>query len=344
MSKRHAEQAKLKSILVYYDGPQLLYLQGDRGFKMLAVAINIDGKFSTPFFANEVTDEVFDRYMRGRVDLRFALTQGKNIRRSFLDYEDLDKDGNIKLRRPTKSQLSDPEIYPSAGFFSENHTHSLEEYTFSNEAKYAFGIAGKWGAKDFSKFTGKLDHIYSVASITESGLVDSTDKAKLARSLVTRIFDNGGAFKAMYDDFRSIVRGAAAPLSVSSIQYNSPGTITMRGDQEALREVVDILSKFQSQAENVGSQYKILRDILKSQGLLKSTGRQYSPNQGFSSMINRYSIALFEALGLENSPALYAACDKDDVLYAKLALSFYRQVKALNDFYDQGRISSKGFA
>ena len=46
---RRARTAKLEQVLVYYDQPQVAYLDGDRGFKIMAVAIEARRQMALPY-------------------------------------------------------------------------------------------------------------------------------------------------------------------------------------------------------------------------------------------------------------------------------------------------------
>jgi hypothetical protein len=338
---KRARRAKLEQVLVYYDQPQVVYLVGDRGYKILAVAVEHKKGMSLPFFASEISDSLFNAYLAGRVDLNFALRQGKRNRYSFFDWGCSEDGENFELRAATVSEIADDSFYPEPGFFSEHHSHRLTEDQLIRPAKLAFHIDGKWDASDLSRFVGRIDEIYSFARLIETGS-DTKLTAFLRAEIAPRAWTHGGDYTQFYRSLKSRPEAAQA-LRVESIAYNSPGRIVVRGEQDALREVADVVEAFKESPDAAITTYTVLRQLLSREGYLSRKDQPEAPSEGIRSILLKLTYDLLKSVGMQNSRRLLDACRNDAVVFAKVSLSLIRRVREAAEFYAEGRVSSDKF-
>lgn len=121
MSLRNSTRARLVDVLVLYDGPQLVLLENDHDETLIAHAIEKQG-YKYPIFAAQIKPRFLERYLAGKVDLRFLFINTPQSRLYFGDLESLDDSSSITLRKAKEKDLVE-DIYPEAGIFSTVHTH-----------------------------------------------------------------------------------------------------------------------------------------------------------------------------------------------------------------------------
>lgn len=340
---RRARTAKLEQVLVYYDQPQIAYLTGDRGYKMIAVAVEERAKMALPFFCCEISDRLFDAYLSGRVDLNYVLRQGKSNRYSFFDWASSDDGETFKLDTAKADEIASDDFYPQPGFFSENHTHRLKERQLAKPARLAFHIDGKWDAADFSKFVGRIDEIYSFSRIVETrGEKSHLLDAFLLDEIQPRSWTHGGDYTQFYRSLKSQSQASEA-LRVEKLAYNSPGEIVVRGEQEALREVADIVEAYKDKSDAAAGKYSSLRRLLSREGQLSRTVAAGDVSDGVKQLLLRMTNDLLNTVGMQNGPRLLEACGADAVVFSKVALSLIRRVRDAAQFYAEGRVSSDRF-
>lgn len=339
---RRARTAKLQQVLVYYDQPQVAYLIGDRGYKILAVAIEERRGMEIPFYCSEISDRLFYAYISGRVDLNFALKQGKRNRYYFFDWASAQDGETFPLTAALVSEISDSAHYPEPGFFSENHTHHLKESRSLRPARLAFHIDGKWDASDLSRFVGRVDEIYSFSRIVETSRDGSAVLRFLKDEIAPRSWTHGGDYTQFYRSLKSQPEAAEA-LRVERIAYNSPGEIIVRGEQDALREVADLIGTYKQNPVDASNRYTSLRSLLRKEGFLSRSEMPPEPTEGMLGLICRLANELLSSVGMQNGERLFVACRNDPIIYAKVSLSLIRRVRDAALFYAEGRVSSDRF-
>lgn len=120
--KNVAKTATLIDTLVYFDEPQLLLLQSDRANKMLAVAIPaLEGLGDFPFFACEVRDKPFQKYLSGKADLHHVFSNCIRDKYYLFDLSAVVED-RVNLTPATQEQQTNTDFWPEVGFFSRSHT------------------------------------------------------------------------------------------------------------------------------------------------------------------------------------------------------------------------------
>ena len=351
--KRYARKAHLKNVLVFYDQPQVVHLKGDRGFDLVAVAVPTEDVNRMDFFAVEVGERTYSDYLLGHSDLRYLFKTASRNRFYFFDWLASENGLTFKLRSATANEIKSADIYPDAGFFSSSHTDDVApesddgaQLGFSADAKYQFKIDGRWEASDFSRFYARIDELYAFSAINErigSGIsLNPEDKRFLKGAISSRTWERGGSYTAFYRELREHPDDTH-PLRVSKIAYASPGEIVVAGEKAALKEVAGLLKLYSDEMESFESSYKILHGTLARERLLSSSQGSEELTKAMLAMITRYAAKLYRLLRVENKYSIYLICDRDPIIFSKLALSLHRRLRDLSKFYEQSRVSAGGF-
>lgn len=336
-----ARTAYLKQTLVFFDGPQVVLMQSDRGFPMVAVAVSEPDEEHYPMFVTEVSDETLRRYLRQKVDLRYLFREGSK-RRYLANWAELDEQGWMRVRRA--DDVTHEDYFPRHGFWARHHTVEINPAVFANDRLAVFAIDGTWDASDFSRFYGKVADLYAFLSITSAdastnlsgGMTESLKE--VIRSLGWR---GGGSYVGFYDSVFARV-DALSPLRVNRIQYASPGTIELKGSRDALADVSRVVEQFGAEGGSLKTAYSFVYDVLGREDL-----RTAGPDRTFSSEATRDVVLerCFEinrGLGVEAPETLLALCDGNAVVFAKITLSFFRRAKELYAFHAEGRVAPEG--
>ena len=127
------------------------------------------------------------------------------------------------------------------------------------------------------------------------------------------------------------------------IAYNSPGEIIVRGEQDALREVADLIGTYKQNPVDASNRYTSLRSLLRKEGFLSRSEMPPEPTEGMLGLICRLANELLSSVGMQNGERLFVACRNDPIIYAKVSLSLIRRVRDAALFYAEGRVSSDRF-
>lgn len=336
-----ARTAYLKQTLVFYDGPQVVLMQSDRGFPMIAVAVDEPDEDSYPMFITEVTDESMRRYLREKVDLRYLFREGSK-RRYLGDWSDLDEQGWLRISRA--DDVTNDAYFPRHGFWSRHHTVEITADVFAADSLAKFAIDGAWDASDFSRFYGKVADLYAYLAITsrEAAAHFSALTASSVKDIIRGLgWRGGGSYVGFYDSVFAKVDNIS-PLRVNRIAYASPGTIELKGSEQPLADIERVVASFGKDEGSLKLSYDFVYKVLGKEEL-----RTASPERSFSTESVRDSViehcfTINRGLGVDAPEDMLALCDKNAVVFAKITLSFYRRAKDLHAFHAEGRVAGKG--
>ncbi|WP_157344838.1 hypothetical protein [Bradyrhizobium pachyrhizi] len=328
----------MKQVLVFYDGPQLALLESDRGHAMLAVAVTREG-YGYPMFAVEILGNYLEKYLQGKADLRYVFASAPVNRLYFFDLTE-EKSGRVLLTRATSDDAANELYYPLHGIFSRSHTHPLEEEVAKGEGKRRFLIDGKWEATDFSGFYGKIADTYALMYISESLETLSateSDKLFLQSSINEKNWQGGGSYGSFYGGMRGRAR-SRHPLKVEGIEYHSPGYIDVLGNIAVLNRVDEAVQRLIRRGRDISKLYKAVYKSLKNEKLLRADKTSGFANESTEQYTLAQSYRLAAMVGLSNPESMFAACDNNVIVFAKVVLSFSRRVRDLTRFYVEGRV------
>jgi hypothetical protein len=338
-ASRSAIAAQILQTLVYYDGPQVLFLKSSRGMDMLAVACDRAG-MDYAFFACEIGAKTLRNYIDGVIDLNYSFRVKETGKKYY--FFDLTKSDNnsVALKRASSAEVNNEEYYPEAGFFSRSHTADLVLSEAQISVEHAYAIDGTWAAVDFSRFYGKLADLYAILTVSISAITgsmqDKTIKA-IQDTIAGYAFRGGGSYVGLYDEAEDQVH-EFSPLSVRRISYASPGTIVLRGSVSALGDVDRLLETYRLNAEIIDDKARQIDKMLSSLGLKSVAKKDVAPEFYKNEFFKERTDTLLKEMSFAASDGLYKLCQENAVIFAKLALSIYRRVKGLQKFQAEGRV------
>lgn len=337
---RFAKSAAIKQVLVYYDGPQLVLLESDRGYPMLAVSVERPD-FGYAMFAAEIVGNQLEKYLQGKADLNFVFRSATVRRLYFFDLS-REAQAHVTLVRATSAEAENEDYYPLPGIFARSHTHPLQEEATKGEGTQRFLIDGKWEATDFSGFYGKIADTYALMYVSRGlGAVSATevDKIFLRDSILEKNWQGGGSYASFYGGMRGRAR-TRHPLRVSGIEYHSPGYIEVVGNTAVLLGVNDSVNSVIKDHAQISKVYKAVYRALKQDGLLRADkGKSFSTDAAEAYTLKQAS-RLAGMVGLHNVSFILEACENNVVVFAKVVLSFSRRIRDLARFYVEGRVKA----
>jgi hypothetical protein len=327
--------------LVQYDGPQLLLLANDRGRHMFAVAVR-HSPMKEPFFSCEVGDRAYDRYFAGTADLHYAFQQAVGNRYYFFDLAD-SGDGKVRLERATASDVESSAYWPKVGFFSRSHTTSFNLSVKASAVRH-FKIDGKWGASDFSHFHGKMSDLYALFGVIDrlDGANSATERGFIREVIKDRFWQGGGSYVGFYDSLlqrNKLLQ--VSPLEVAKIHYASPGELVLRGNNQALSDIADVMTAFELSTPKLHETYWSIYRSLRKEGLLSAKPTVELPSSAFRAFLLKSVRELGALMNLEKIEDIYAASDKNALVFAKVVLSIYRRANEIYSFHAEGRVQRR---
>jgi hypothetical protein len=334
-----AKTAQLVQTLVFYDGPQVVLMKSDRGLDILAIACEYTG-MEYPFFACEISPKTLTRYSEQRIDLNYAFRfREVGKKHYFFDWVLMD-DNKVTLKRATVSEVINDDYYPDPGFFSRDHTNSLKSSYLSVDSTHTYAIDGKWSAPDFSHFYGKIADLYAFSAVASKDVrnrIGVLALLSIKRTIASYAWRGGGSYVGFYDDIFSQVQ-KINPLSVEKIRYASPGTIELRGGNQALGEIDSLLAVFSSSEGDITKFAKTIDRALSFNGFKAKDKEDILVTDTMKSFFTTRSKALLAKMGFADSDSLLELCDDNPIVFAKISLSIYRRIKALQTFQAEGRV------
>jgi hypothetical protein len=330
--------AKVIEDLVDYDGPQLLLLKTNRNRHMIAAAVRA-ADMDEPFFGCEVTDKTYDNYFDDRVDLHFVFRRAIGRFYYLFDLSKSEHD-TVKLIKMKSDEAENPSFWPQVGFFARSHTTKFNRITAVSALK-SYKIDGKWGANDFSHFHAKMSDLYALFGVLDrlDGQNSQTEMGFIKKTIQERFWQGGGSYVGFYDSLLTRNRLLnLAPLEVARIQYASPGEISLRGNKSALSEISDIISVFDTKWDRLMWSYRNIRSVLRKEKLLRARPTAHFSSASTREFVKKATREFADEMQLERVEEIFAACDHNVLVFAKVILSIFRRGNELYKFHAEGRV------
>lgn len=337
---RYAKTATIVQELVEFDGPQLLLLESSRHRHMLALAVK-RSSMDAPFFACEVQDRTYDRYFSSTADLHYAFQNAVGNTYYFFDL-DCEDNGAVPLETASQEEAGNKSYWPAVGFFARSHTNPHNVPTSPSTVK-RFKIDGKWAADDFSHFHGKMSDLYALFGVLNrlGGTLSVTEKGFIHNTVHERFWQGGGSYIGFYDSLSQ--RNSHLNLSqleVAKIAYASPGEISLRGDQAALSDIIDILSLFADKSGMLAGQYRNIYGALRKERLLSADPSTPFSSKALQDVVEKNTRRFAESMNISGIEDIYDACNRNVLVFSKLILSIYRRANELYRFRAEGRVQT----
>lgn len=327
--------ATISKTLLYYDGPQIILLNGFSNMPIIAVAVNYDG-MEYPFFACYTQQKHLDKYIHGKADLHFVFANAHMSEYYFFDLFEANNDV-VNLIRATSDESRNNDFWPSKGFFSSNHILENENL---HDTRRRFNINGAWEADDFTQFNRKMFDMYAIMSakkILES--VDSTPEtlAELNALIINQSWEGGNSYVNFYKPFTTKIE-IHSPIKVKSIQYASPGNIDLIGDKNIFDEMSRAITKFEQNIEKAAKAYQYINKILGQEKLKTSKASSEFSSEAIKNHVKGQADIILNSIGIDTPAIFMHSCNDNILIYSKLVLSIFRRIKGVYNFISEGRV------
>lgn len=327
--------ATFQAVLVYMDEPQLITLVA-RKTKVVAVAIPSDNEDSSLFIAVTVSGKDWERYLDGKVDLRYLFTIPTV--KTIFHFDLLDMEDSKVMMSPWKGEV-DEQYLPSPRFFSSNHTehYELEERPTDTETLF---IDGEWELTDFGQFQQKFSDIYTYL-ISEKNWRDKTlpvpVRRRVQEAFLDRPFKGGFSYVHLFRDLaKNMPR--SDQLNLNKIQYASPGHVEIFGKQEVFESLSHVLENFLENRDEIVSEYNKFYKYLSERHYLRMSGDQFNVDEVTEEHIQDTARKLSERMLAPNYDAVSKLTDDNALVSAKVVMAFYRRLADAALYFAQGRV------
>jgi hypothetical protein len=334
----YASKAKIVEDLLDYEGPQLLLLSTDRKRHMFAVAISREG-MDEPFFGCEIIDKVYEQYFAEKADLHFVFNRALAKTYYLFDLASAENK-SVNLKKAPAEDAGNPTYWPEIGIFARSHTTPFNRARTGSSTR-TFKIDGKWGSTDFSQFHNKMADLYALFGVVNrlDGNQSQVELGWVRQTIRDRFWQGGGSYGSFYDSLIERNKKVnVAPLEIVKIQYASPGEISLRGNQKALRDVSDVLDVFEENWEHLAGAYRNIYGALKKEKLLSAKPSAKFSSPAVRKVVQDATMKLAEELQVELVDEIYEACERNTLVFAKVILSIHRRANELFKFHAEGRV------
>ncbi|MGQ4273541.1 hypothetical protein [Terrihabitans sp. B22-R8] len=306
---------------------------------MLALAVGEPGQ-ENRFFGCEITAKAFRAYKNGRIDLNFVFKHSTGRRHYVMNWSEMDDNHQLSIKKASEKEVLDLANYPDRGFFEEDHTEEWLTATAPSATK-RFNIDGRWEANDFSRFYNKIGDIYSFLSIVEdleSPDIGVDERRAIMAALTSPTWRGGGSYTGFYAEIANRAQ-EIRPLRVSGIAYHSPGHIDVQGRATVFDEINQVSRAFTLEYDKIKKLYSGLASILTRDGMRSSDKDRKFSSEAIKNQALKVAFDLALAMKVNHTAELLAACGGNAAIFAKVILSYYRRLRDLHDFQQQGRLT-----
>lgn len=331
--------ATFDQVLIDAGIPQLVLFKAVGKTKVIAIAIREFKDFECPYFAAQISSDQFEEYLDEKFDLRYLLMKPDSKNHFVCDLAKLDDNDVIELFK-IKFPLKELEPFlPNPGVFARAHTEDLDMKDHQPLTEQIFGVDGSWNLNEFSKFYNYVTDVYALYDCMDVYLNDNTTplhKRQIKEAFI-KPFEGGGSYVSLYDNL-ALSQPIENRLKVGGINYNSPGTVRLKGFEKPFRELKTLIIKFDTHASEMEKEYKSLHQFLAQHGFLKMPAEKYRAKDDVAKEIKLRTKVL--AAALEVSPeTVYKMSGEHVLITAKVVLSIYRRAQKLHEFFLEGRAS-----
>lgn len=326
-------KAKYGATLVYYDGPQLVYLTG---YKSRFVGVAVPSEANNKFLVASVSSRHWKQYRDEAVDLRFLFTYPPKRSMYYAEINNFRSD--IRLAR---FEEAIPESHlPDRGFFASEHTEKFDDEHRSVDPEILF-LNGQWELNEFGKFHQKYSDVYSFVAALQNWGDSKTargTRTEIQKAFVDKPLRGGSSYGSLFHQLEDHLP-MRDRLRLRKIQKASPGSMEMRGRDELFSEVEELVSYYLKNREAADEAYSNLYQFLQKGKYLRLKVSDFDENDSNKARIFRSSQDLISVLGIEETEIIRNLCHNNSLAVAKVALALYRRIEGAALFFAQGRVS-----
>jgi hypothetical protein len=341
MRKPREKIATVLQILEYMDGPQVVLLERTSDAKIIGVAIDQRKEFKYPFFGAEISQDQWERYKRGFVDLRFLFMFPRWKEWYIFDFAQYDNKV-VSLWPAEKDQFAEEHFVPDHGFFGYDHSEPVDVEDRSKLATQKYTTDGIWDLPDFSQFYNKITDLYSFflsLQKFESSATRLDLKKKIKEAFIGHPMRGGFSYVNLYDGLSSI-QELEDRLSVGKLQYASPGEVNVRGRLDIFDEMSLALNQFAERYDALKEEYHELHSYLSKGKLLKTDNERFDTDGPVAKYLLEQCTVFAKNMSLSQQALklTYNLTDKNSLTLAKILLSHYRRLERYFMFFAEGRV------
>ncbi len=338
---QRGKRAKILETLVFYDTPQVMLLAIGKDRYAISVAIESDvGELR--HLAAEIDGKQLARYRKQHHDLLYLFKFPRWKKWYVFDLMKVTEE-TVSLLPADTSIYSDEDNLPDGGFFAREHTHESNEYSagpISVVDRKKYQIDGAWDLGDFSRFYGRVSDLYAFFLSFDEYRSTNTDMAKrrkILEAFVDPPLQGGSSYVNLYRDLKKALPDAEK-LTVHSIEYASPGHVTIEGNNDVFQRIDINRETLSLNYEKIKYMYDELHQYLTKNKLLKYEKDRFDSSSYIAEYILGKSSALAVELGIDDYEILYRMVGQNALTFAKVTLAHYRRSRDYFFFFAEGRV------
>jgi hypothetical protein len=328
--------AKYLKTLVYMDEPQVVLFSSGQA-RVVGIAVPEDTIDGMPFVGVTVSKSDWQSYLDGSVDLRYLFTYP--IHRSVFQFDLSDMKAQRVWMHPIGVELPEKWL-PAPRFFSTSHTEPDEESRLS-ETTTRLLIDGEWDMPDLGMFYNRYSDVYYFLAVTDQYSDDAIDEVRKRKTLDAFqdcVFKGGFSYVNFYDDLAGNV-SRSERLNIDKIKYESPGYVTIHGDDEYFDDLKILVEGFLENREKAKKKYGELHSYLSKGKFLPMAANTFANNDSTANYIMDKTNELAVLLNIPNLEAIRSLVNSNALAFAKIVLSFHRRLEDTSKYFAQGRIA-----
>jgi hypothetical protein len=328
--------AKYLKTLVYMDEPQVIALMSGQSY-VIAVAIpSIEG-MEMPFAAVTAVKSDWLAYLDGSVDLRYLFTYP--IHRTAFKF-DLSKMKGQRVSMTPVDNVLPEDWLPAPRFFATSHTEPDAGEKLSDTTTRLL-IDGEWDMPDLGLFYNRYSDVYYFVAVTDQYADENVEldrRKKTLDAFQDCLFKGGFSYVNFYDDLGGNV-SRSERLNIDKIKYESPGYVTIHGDQHYFDSLMKLIKRFLANRETAKQKYSELHNYLSKGKFLALTASSFVNDDSTASYIMSKTIEFADILGVPQLNVIQKLVSGNSLAFAKIILSFHRRLEDTSKYFAQGRIA-----
>lgn len=332
------QDAKLVQVLLWYDKPEVILLEGPKLVYTVAVRSGDLKSNDRTYVGGSMTARRLRDFANSKCDLRYAIAHA-NLRQ-FWKFELADGQKEVAMTQIKRSNGELISSIPDPGIFSDDLEAITVVANCVPDTVEKFFVDGGWDLGEFSQFYGQVEDVYYIVSD-----IDRFDDPKLTiqerdviKDAFDRSWDGGGSYVAFYknvandNDFHS-------PLRVSGISYNSPGHVKIFANKEPFDNLLNLLQTFSLHESEARRAYNLLGNFMSANRLKKKGALNALLSDKIKNSLEEKCQSLAEYLPRISFDTLRAMTGGDTLVAAKVLSSVFRRIERLHKFFDEGRVT-----
>lgn len=303
--------------LIYYDGPLLSHFCSHTGDDYLFYWVDCDEK-ANRWMVCRVGEAMILRLLNRFVPLNLVLPAGS--RDDFVYFVDYGEDDATVAAHLVMQNAIPDDYLPRTGVYLET------EPSTRSANSYSLLVEGGWSVKALGDFPHTFAKVYSLLYGLNVLRIPSFEG-----------FPWRGGFSAVhfFNWVAHQIPAESKPV-VSAMQYSSPGFMRFSLHGATADQVSHCVNDYKTKNTSISAAFSDLATFIRENKLNDDhvTDEQW---QKVNPTLSDKAINLISALGVVDAASFERACPRPFEA-AKIAMSFYRYIRKLNDFEKNGLV------